>query len=150
MNITKFLALVGLMAGVSSSFAAPGVVLAKELSDKSTFKYERIEDTWPPTPKQVVVPQAIPKQRFDIKLADRNLRTVFQRWGREAGWHVVWDVARDIPIEAESSTTGTFLEVVEKVLLGLTDTDLPLQARTNEENSPPVLRVEPHLRGDRK
>ncbi|WP_377155356.1 toxin co-regulated pilus biosynthesis Q family protein [Roseateles sp. UC29_93] len=60
---------------------------------------------------------------------DGTVHQALQRWTREAGWQLVWEVDRDFPIDAEVTLRGNFLDALAQAMAVLRDTDFPLQAR---------------------
>lgn len=75
--------------------------------------------------------------------ADGTVHQALQRWTREAGWQLVWEVERDFPIDAEVTLRGTFLDALDQTMAVLRDTDFPLQARVQAESR--VVRVGRYL-----
>ncbi|WP_431286864.1 toxin co-regulated pilus biosynthesis Q family protein [Roseateles chitinivorans] len=75
--------------------------------------------------------------------ADGTVHQALQRWTREAGWQLVWEVERDFPIDAEVTLRGTFLDALNQAMAALRDTDFPLQARVQADTR--VVRIGRYL-----
>lgn len=75
--------------------------------------------------------------------ADGTVHQAMQRWAREAGWQLVWEVDRDFPIDADVTLRGDFLGALTQAMAVLRDTDFPLQARVQAETR--VVRVVRYL-----
>nr|WP_297529155.1 toxin co-regulated pilus biosynthesis Q family protein [uncultured Roseateles sp.] len=75
--------------------------------------------------------------------ADGTVHQALQRWSREAGWQLVWEVERDFPIDAEVTLRGNLLDVLNQTMAALRDTDFPLQARIQAETR--VVRIGRYL-----
>lgn len=84
-------------------------------------------------------------QQWQVLRADVSVRRLLQRWGREAGWQVVWDAPRDFPIETEVQLSGRIEQVVSAVVESLAVTDFPVQARINSELH--IIRIGRYLEG---
>lgn len=84
-------------------------------------------------------------QQWQVLRADVSVRRLLQRWGREAGWQVVWDAPRDFPIETEVQLSGRIEQVVSAVVESLALTDYPVQARINSELH--IIRIGRYLEG---
>lgn len=74
---------------------------------------------------------------------DGTVHQALQRWAREAGWQLVWEVERDFPIDAEVALRGNFLDALTQAMTALRDTDFPLQARVQAETR--VVRIGRYL-----
>jgi hypothetical protein len=77
--------------------------------------------------------EAEPPTAWTFLCADGTVHQALQRWTREAGWQLVWEVERDFPIDAEVTLRGNFLVAVNQAMAALRDTDFPLQARLQAE-----------------
>ncbi|OWQ45409.1 hypothetical protein CDL60_19315 [Roseateles noduli] len=82
-------------------------------------------------------------QAWRFTRADGTVHQALQRWTREAGWQLVWEVERDFPIDAEVTLRGEFLDVLGQAMAALRDTDFPLQARVQAETR--VVRIGRYL-----
>ncbi|HEY1397218.1 toxin co-regulated pilus biosynthesis Q family protein [Roseateles sp.] len=80
---------------------------------------------------------------WTFQRADGTVHQALQRWTREAGWQLVWEVERDFPIDAEVTLRGNFLDALNQAMAALRDTDFPLQARIQAETR--VVRVGRYL-----
>lgn len=74
---------------------------------------------------------------------DGTVHQALQRWTREAGWQLVWEVDRDFPIDAEVTLRGDFLDALTQAMAVLRDTDFPLQARV--QSGTRVVRIVRYL-----
>ena len=80
---------------------------------------------------------------WTVLRADGTVHQALQRWSREAGWQLVWEVERDFPIDAEFTLRGNLLDVLNQTMAALRDTDFPLQARIQAETR--VVRIGRYL-----
>jgi transposase len=87
--------------------------------------------------------QAEPPTAWTFLRADGTVHQALQRWTREAGWQLVWEVERDFPIDADVTLRGDFLDALNQAMAVLRDTDFPLQARVQAETR--VVRIVRYL-----
>ncbi|WP_067271094.1 TcpQ domain-containing protein [Mitsuaria sp. 7] len=87
--------------------------------------------------------EAEPPTAWTFLCADGTVHQALQRWMREAGWQLVWDVERDFPIDAEVTLHGNLLAAMNQAMAVLRDTDFPLQASIQAESR--VVRIGRHL-----
>ena len=80
-----------------------------------------------------------------IRLADVSVRRALQRWARDAGWQLLWEPARDFPIEAEIVFRGSFRGALGSLMEALSVTDYPVQASVNSKLR--IVRVRRYLDG---
>ncbi|ANJ76310.1 TcpQ domain-containing protein [Ralstonia insidiosa] len=64
-----------------------------------------------------VAPIGRAQQDFIVRESDENFRKLIDRWAKEAGWHALWDVDRDINITGEHTWTNMgFVDAVRATL----------------------------------
>lgn len=80
---------------------------------------------------------------WDIRMEDRRLSMVLQRWCASAGWQLVWEAERDFGVDSAISLQGSFMGALEAVMGSLSDSDYPLQAILNPNTR--VVRVRRQL-----
>lgn len=69
------------------------------------------------SPGEKVVSAGRSQQEFVVRESDENFRKLIDRWAREAGWHALWDVDRDINITGEHTWTNmSFVDAVRATL----------------------------------
>ena len=91
-----------------------------------------------------VVPAAVDApQIWTLALQDKTLYRVLSRWAAQAKYQLLWQVDRDFPIESEMVFEGDFKTVVGDVMVGVSETDFPLQAIFNTPGR--VVRVVRYL-----
>lgn len=77
-------------------------------------------------------PVQIQPSSFEIQVSDANLRSVIQRWARDAGWVFEaqhWTLPRDIPLAGRATFDGPDFRMAVRWLMRSTlQTDLPSQA----------------------
>jgi hypothetical protein len=86
-----------------------------------------------------VRPASAPTPTWTVDADDRTLKNAMQRWARDAGWQLVWELKVDYPLNAHGEFSGTFEEAVEGVARSLERTDTPMKAIFYRGNH--VLRV---------
>lgn len=82
---------------------------------------------------------AAPTQVWEVKVSDVTLRRTLQRWARQAGWQVSWEVKIDYPVQLEAVYRGSFDSAVEHFTNALRGSDYPLAACFYDGNH--VVRV---------
>lgn len=71
---------------------------------------------------------------WQVKLSDELISKAVIRWGRDAGWAVVWDSPKDFRVDAEASFGGTFITAVERLMDSLASSDSPVYATEHPNN----------------
>lgn len=73
-----------------------------------------------------------------VSPADKNVRRAITRWGKQAGYEVIWDVNKDITIEANATFAGSFEDATRSILESIADSEYPVEALLYENN---VVRI---------
>lgn len=79
-------------------------------------------------PAKVPVIDSGAPRNWAMSTTDRYVRVTLQRWAKEAGYQLVWDVNQDIEVAVDTSFPGTFEEVLLTVLKSLSISDFPVEA----------------------
>ena len=77
-------------------------------------------------------------KKWLISANDKTVRQAFLKWGKQAGYTVVWDVPKDINIDAEAEISGTFEDAIKGVLEAISVSDYPVEAVAYDNR---VLRI---------
>jgi hypothetical protein len=80
-----------------------------------------------------------PVVRWALSERDKTLKSAIERWAREAGWRLVWELGVDYRISAAASIEGTFETAVTEVVKNMEHADVPPKAIFYRGNQ--VLRV---------
>ena len=91
-----------------------------------------------------------PAQEWKITSADKNVRTLLERWSKEAKearYQILWEVPRDLELGAITSVSGTFEDALDSVLLSLVDSEYPIEAVMYDGNN--VVRIVKHIPGNK-
>ncbi len=70
-------------------------------------------------------------RQWDIRFRDVTVRRMLLRWSREAQYQLIWEAARDFPVDVEAVLQGDFRDAVASVMESLSVTDYPVQALIN-------------------
>jgi len=76
---------------------------------------------------------------WEMNLSDQTLNAVLVRWAVRAGWQLQWDLPVDYAIEANTSMSGSFEQVIETVARSMESAEIPLKAIFYKGNK--VLRI---------
>ena len=87
----------------------------------------------------IAAPAPPPIWRMDV--ADKSIRSVLERWAKQAGWQLVWEVPVDFGVDASATLHGTFEEALQSVIDALAGSSTPIQAVLYRGNK--VLRIVP-------
>ena len=122
---------IALVVALVSCFAQAGFV---DESKKS------VATATPNASQPLVAPEAVLSEGnlWTATVRDKNIRTVLVRWGKQAGFRVVWDVKKDISIEADATFSGTFEDAARALLESISESDFPVEAKLYDNN---VIRV---------
>lgn len=71
---------------------------------------------------------------------DRMVRNSLNRWAKQAGYTLDWDVPVDFPVPYEVSFQGDFEGAVAEVMASLKGTDYPVQSCSYENNAIRIVR----------
>lgn len=72
---------------------------------------------------------------WDLRRIDGTMSSAVKRWGRSAGYEVVWDTSVDAPITGEAVVAAAdFKGAVSKVMEGLQKAGYPIKARVYSDN----------------
>ena len=82
---------------------------------------------------------ASPAEQWLVTHDDLTARGVLQKWVKQAGWQLIWELQVDYPIEAEAAITSQFEVAVETLTKSLQGADVPPKAIIYRGNR--VLRV---------
>ena len=124
------------LAAPGLPFAAPGVTFTP-----STISISPAGSTF--TPYGLPFAPAVGTAKsWSIKPDDLSLANVFTRWGKEAGYKVLWDARKNIMIDGSDSLSGSFEEAVTTVLEGpdVASGPYPLEV-CFYANTPPLARI---------
>lgn len=70
----------------------------------------------------------VPVKEWSVLITDNMLSTAMVRWGREAGFQVIWESAKDFPVMAEATFAGRFEDAVNAIVESLAASDAPVRA----------------------
>ena len=93
-------------------------------------------------PSVPVSPPVIAAKTWSIKPDDLNLANVFVRWGKEAGYRVLWDARKNVLVDGSDRLTGSFEDAITLVLQGpaIAMGPYPLEV-CFYSNTPPLARI---------
>lgn len=89
-----------------------------------------------------IKPEPKPQPQWNISLADRSIRALFDRWCKDAGYQLLWEVSVDLQLGASATITGTFEEALNSVLVSLNSSEYPIEAMIYDNR---VVRVVKHI-----
>lgn len=75
---------------------------------------------------------------FSLLKSDKTVKNALDRWTRQVGWQLDWDIAIDFPIRFEANYGGDFELAIDGLLASLEATDYPVQSCGYSNN---ILRV---------
>ncbi|SEK64632.1 Toxin co-regulated pilus biosynthesis protein Q [Roseateles sp. YR242] len=81
------------------------------------------------------------REGWVLQTEDQTLRGALDRWSREAGWKMFWEMGVDYPIVAPADVEGNFEDAIAVVVRSLSQADVPPKAVFYRGNR--VLRVIP-------
>lgn len=81
-------------------------------------------------------------QAWQITLADSSVRGLLERWCKESGYQLLWEVSVDLQIGASATVTGTFEEALNSLLASLTNSEYPVEAMVYDNR---VVRIVKHI-----
>ncbi|RSZ61166.1 pili assembly chaperone [Massilia atriviolacea] len=82
-----------------------------------------------PQPQPQPQPLAAPAtQGWQLKAADRTLKTALLRWAASEGWQLVWEAPVDYAVERDTTIGGSFEQAIEAVAHSMAGAETPLQA----------------------
>ena len=76
----------------------------------------------------VTAPMVTESKIWTVRTTDKTIRRTLLRWGKEAGYSVVWDVMQDISIDTDATFTGNFEDAVKAVLEAIAASEFPVEA----------------------
>lgn len=88
-----------------------------------------------------VVAPVVPEKIWMVLAGDKTVRGALARWSKEAGWMLSWEAPFDYPVVIETRFTGSFEDVLTKVVESLDGSDKPVQLVLYENK---VARVVPY------
>ena len=65
---------------------------------------------------------------WEIRASDALLSSALIRWGKQAGYQVIWDEPKDFPVTATATFTGSFEDAIKAVVDALKGSDTPFKA----------------------
>lgn len=65
--------------------------------------------------------------RWNASTSDKTIRGTLTRWGKAAGYSVIWDVDKDISVDADAGFSGNFEEAVQQVLDAVSASEFPVE-----------------------
>lgn len=77
--------------------------------------------------------------KYEVLDADQTLSKTLERWGKSAGWVLVWDTDFDLMLAAKATYQGSFEDAIQSVFAELSQSRVPLKATMYSANK--VLRV---------
>lgn len=83
--------------------------------------------------------EGVENAKYEVLEADQTLSKTLERWGRSAGWVLVWDTDFDLMLAAKASYQGSFEDAIQSVFAELSHSRVPLKATMYSANK--VLRV---------
>jgi hypothetical protein len=83
---------------------------------------------------------AEPTATWKVLQSDVWLSKTLLRWALAAGWEVSWE-ARDFPVTVTPTYDGTFRYAVERIALGVSDSDAPITADFRVDGKNKVVRI---------
>lgn len=93
-----------------------------------------------PATTAVVIADAMNQARqWHVSPEQHSMSEVLDRWTREAGWTLKWEIPYSLSINATADIPGTLPEAVAKLLDGVHSTDDPIAAQFYQGNK--VLRI---------
>jgi hypothetical protein len=64
---------------------------------------------------------------WTVRLSDRFIRRVVERWSKQAGYQAVYEVDRDVAVAAEATFGGDYATAMGGLMAGLERSELPLR-----------------------
>ena len=87
---------------------------------------------------------------WTVRTTDKTIRRTLMRWGKEAGYNVVWDVMQDINIDAEATFSGTFEDAVRAVLEAISASEFPVEAEGYDNKVVRIVKMSRQAQGEPK
>lgn len=83
--------------------------------------------------------EGVENTKYEVFESDQTLSKTLERWGKTAGWVLVWDTDFDLMLAAKASYQGSFEDAIQSVFAELSQSRVPLKATMYTANK--VLRV---------
>lgn len=83
--------------------------------------------------------EGVENVKYEVLDADQTLSKTLERWGKSAGWVLVWDTDFDLMLAAKATYQGSFEDAIQSVFAELSQSRVPLKATMYSANK--VLRV---------
>lgn len=83
--------------------------------------------------------EGVENTKYEVFESDQTLSKTLERWGKAAGWVLVWDTDFDLMLAAKASYQGSFEDAIQSVFAELSQSRVPLKATMYSANK--VLRV---------
>ena len=106
---------------------------------------DTVQEIAPGAPTPAEVP-AQPVKVWKINLTDKSVRALLDRWCKEEGYQLLWEISVDLELGATADISGTFEEALNSVLASLSTSDYPVEAMMYENR---VVRVVKHIPGNK-
>ncbi|MGT2460237.1 toxin co-regulated pilus biosynthesis Q family protein (plasmid) [Cupriavidus basilensis] len=121
--------LLGLM--VSSSAVAANFIVRESGPAQSAPQRDLIAETLAQRGQQAApVARAAPQPAptgWLVTPADQNVRMLLTRWASAAGWSLIWNADRDVPLVGSAQFPGDFKSAVREVLRATDMSDTAVQ-----------------------
>ena len=98
--------------------------------------------------QSVTSPLVVESRIWTVRTTDKTIRRTLMRWGKEAGYNVVWDVMQDINIDAEATFSGTFEDAVRGVLEAITASEFPVEAEGYDNKVVRIVKMSRKAQGE--
>lgn len=89
---------------------------------------------------QTTAPAATAGRIWEIHAGDKSVRTVLERWSKEVGYQLLWELPVDLELNAVATLNGSFEEALDAVLLALADSDYPVEAMIYENHAVRIVK----------
>lgn len=83
--------------------------------------------------------EGVENTKYEVLDTDQTLSKTLERWGKSAGWVLVWDTDFDLMLAAKATYQGSFEDAIRSVFAELSQSRVPLKATMYSANK--VLRV---------
>lgn len=80
-----------------------------------------------------------PSQTYQALVSDKSFRGTLERWSRNSGWHLSWELDSEYAFNFEARFEGDFLKAVDGVCANLNASGVSARAIAYEGNK--VIRI---------
>jgi hypothetical protein len=84
---------------------------------------------------------ALNAKQWAIETSDKSIRSLLERWCKEANYQLMWEIPVDLQIGTTAQISGSFHDALNSLLASLNTSDYPVEALIYENR---VIRIVKH------